>query len=74
MSPSNKMRIRIKNGFINPLSNMRCASGDEFNVPMNQFWLRRIKQGDCEKLKKQLKPKFKKLEASKLKNNSKGSK
>ena len=72
---SNSMRIKIKKKFINPLSNRREKEGTELNVPKNQFWLKRLRDGDCEKIKAKSKIKAPKKEPKpEMKDNSKGSK
>jgi len=46
------MRIEIKNSFMNPRTNSMAKKGEIFNVPKNQFWLRRLAEEDIEKTKK----------------------
>ena len=49
---SDSIKIKIKNKFTNPLTNRRAKIDEEFNVPKNQFWLKRIKEKDCVQIKK----------------------
>ena len=48
----NSIKIKIKNKFTSPLTGKRTEIGGEFNVPKNQFWIKRINQKDCEEIKK----------------------
>lgn len=51
------IRVEIKKAFPSPLTGHRTKVGEEVNVPHNQFWLKRIDQGDCEKVKTKKVPK-----------------
>lgn len=53
----NSLKVRVKKQFTNPLSGRRLKIDDVLNVPKNQFWLRRIKAGDCELEKRKAKAK-----------------
>lgn len=46
---SQTMLIKLKEGLQlkNPRDNMLMKSGETYYVPMNQFWLRRLHDGDC---------------------------
>jgi len=46
-----EMRIRIKHKFMNPRTNRMSIIDSEMNVPVTGFWLRRLNDGDCEKIK-----------------------
>ena len=70
------IKVKIKRKFPNPLSGRRVEIDAELNVPKNQFWLKRLKQKDCELIKKFTKVKSVKESGVKaaVKGNSKGSK
>lgn len=53
----NSMRIKVKKSFMSPLTNRIAQVDSEMNVPQNRFWFKRIAQGDCEKIKMQIKAK-----------------
>jgi len=46
-----EMRVKVKNQFRNPRTNRMATIDSVMNVPINGFWLRRLDQGDCEKIK-----------------------
>lgn len=49
-----EMRVRVKKPFLNPLkpgSRAMTKVGEEMNVRVVGFWSRRVKVGDCEKIK-----------------------
>jgi hypothetical protein len=48
----NETRVKIKNQFLSPLTNRMVKIDEEINVPLNQFWLKRLQLGDCEKVKR----------------------
>ena len=47
-----EMRVKVKKAFMSPLTNRMAEVDSEMNVPMKQFWLKRLQQGDCEKIKR----------------------
>ena len=49
---ANEMRVKVKKQFLSPLTNRMIKFDSEVNVPVNQFWLKRLSQGDCEKINK----------------------
>jgi len=48
---TNEMRVKIVKRFLSPLTGRMTKVGEELNVPMNKFWLKRKRLGDCEKIK-----------------------
>jgi len=52
-----EMRVEIKKEFLSPLTGRLTIVGKEINVPVNRFWLRRLNDEDCKKVKKSVKPK-----------------
>ena len=59
------IRVKFVNYFRNPHSNRFETVGTEMIVPKDQFWLRRIKCGDCELSSDKVKPAFAALKTSK---------
>lgn len=53
----NSLKVLVKRQFTNPLSGRRLKVDEELNVPKNQFWLRRIQEGDCQLQKRKAKAK-----------------
>lgn len=45
-----EMRVKILKAFLSPLNNRMSVVGAEHNVPRHRFWLKRIAEGDCEKV------------------------
>ena len=70
------IKVKIIKKFPNPLTSRRTEIGQELNVPKNQFWLKRLKQKDCELIEKFTKAKPVKESGAKapVKINPKGSK
>ena len=63
-----EMRVRVKKPFFSPLkAGLRGMAevGEEMNVPVKGFWLRRLKDGDCEVVKKKSKAPAAKAKGSK---------
>lgn len=60
----NSMCVQVKNQFLSPLTNRLEKVGAQMNVPKNQFWLKRIEDGDCQKIKMKTKAKPEKAEKS----------
>lgn len=56
---ANEMRIKVKKKFLSPLTNRMADIGQEMNVPMSQFWFKRLQAHDCEKIKLKVKVKQK---------------
>lgn len=71
---SDSMRIKIKRKFTNPLTGRRAQIDEEFNVPKNQFWFKRILEKDCELLKSKAKAKKPQMVNADENKNLKGSK
>lgn len=55
MKPS--IQVRVLKSFRNPLTNRMAKVGEDMKVPHDNFWLRRLRDLDCEKTKKASKPK-----------------
>ena len=68
------MRIKILKEFRSPLTNKMTEINSEINVPMVLFWLKRIKEKDCEKIKLKTKPAAKSAQKENKKDSKKGSK
>lgn len=70
------MIVKIKRKFTSPLTGRRTEVDQEINVPKSQFWFKRLKEKDCELIKKFTKAKPGKESGSKagVKSSSKGSK
>lgn len=49
------MRVKVKVSFRNPKTNRLTEVGEVFNVPKNQFWLKRLNAKDIGKTKDALK-------------------
>ncbi len=46
-----EMRIRVLKSFLSPLHVGLLKVGQELNVPEGRFWLRRLMDKDCAKIK-----------------------
>ncbi len=51
----NTIPVKFLKKFRNPITNRMAIVGSEMNVPNGIFWMRRIEQKDCEKLKRKIK-------------------
>lgn len=49
---SKTIKLRVLKKFTSPLTHRRIEIGEEFNAPANQFWFKRIREKDCEEIKK----------------------
>jgi len=66
-----EMKVKLLKKFRNPKTNCHEKIGKELTVPCDQFWLRRVKQEDCEKIEKFIILKDQPKEYPKPKNDSK---
>lgn len=67
------MRVKVKKDFMSPLTNRMAKVDQEMNVPKTMFWLRRIKDGDCEQMKLGKRKKSAPKKAQDAKDSKKGS-
>ncbi len=49
------MKIKILKSFMNPLTGRKTKKDEVLNVPASQFWFKRLRDKDCEKI--EIKPK-----------------
>jgi hypothetical protein len=52
------VKVQIKKKFLSPLTNRLTKIDEVISVPENQFWFKRLKNGDCIKVKNDKKQKF----------------